>query len=155
MEDCSEHKGFSKQFFTCRHFKNNWNFLRKVYFSNYWALFVVCVWFSNHEAKTFWWDQHRLKQWLYWQFIFMSGWTLPKWETFYAFYDCKVIWATYIHDIFFLFQGYYDIRESPLKRMEIFIFDTHQWLSAIVALCKFRQHHSCEGCLFSSEKLVT
>ena len=44
---------------------------------------------------------------------------------------------------FFLFQGYSDMRESPLlKRREIFIFDTHRRLSAIIAPSKFTQRHS-------------
>ena len=36
--------------------------------------------------------------------------------------------------------------------MDIFIFDTHRRLSAIIALYKFMQRHACEGCLFLSEK---
>ena len=31
------------------------NFLRKVHFSNNWAVFPVHVWFSYHGAKAFWW----------------------------------------------------------------------------------------------------
>ena len=59
----------------------------------------------------------------------------------------------HVNVIFVLFQGYSDIRESPFfKRMEIFIFDTHRRLSAIIAPYKFTQRHSSEGCLFSWEK---
>ena len=36
--------------------------------------------------------------------------------------------------------------------MEIFIFDTHLQLSAIIAPYKFTEHHISEGCLFSLEK---
>ena len=55
--------------------------------------------------------------------------------------------------IFFLFQGYSDVRESPFfKRMEVLIFDTHRPLSAIISPFQFTQRHSSEGCLFTSEK---
>ena len=39
-----------------------------------------------------------------------------------------------------------------IKRMEILIFDTHWSLSAIISPFQFTQHHSSEGCLFTSEK---
>ena len=38
--------------------------------------------------------------------------------------------------------------------MEILIFDTHQWLSAIISPYKLMQRHSSEGYLFSSEKTL-
>ena len=36
--------------------------------------------------------------------------------------------------------------------MEIFIFNPDRLISAIIAPYKFTQHHSREGCVFSSEK---
>ena len=41
------------------HCQNNWNFSRKVYFSN--NLFSVYVWLLNHEAKACWWVQQKDK----------------------------------------------------------------------------------------------
>ena len=40
------------------HSRNNWNFSRKVYFSNNWALFAAHVWFLYYKAKACWWVQH-------------------------------------------------------------------------------------------------
>ena len=60
---------------------------------------------------------------------------------------------SHVNVIFFSFQGYSDIRESPFfKRMEILIFDTHWRPSAIISPYKFTQRHSSEDCLFSVEK---
>ena len=36
--------------------------------------------------------------------------------------------------------------------MEILMFDIHWLLSAIISPCQFAQHHSSEGCWFTSEK---
>ena len=36
--------------------------------------------------------------------------------------------------------------------MEILMFDTQRWLSAIIVPYKFTQRHSTEGYLFLSEK---
>ena len=38
------------------------------------------------------------------------------------------------------------------KRMDILIFDIHRPISAIISPFQFTQHHSSEGCLFTSEK---
>ena len=42
-----------------------------------------------------------------------------------------------------------------VKRMEILIFHTHRPLSAIISPFQFTKCHPSEGCLFTSEKLVT
>ena len=52
-EGCSENYFF--HIFLAVLYTHSRNFLRKVHFSNNWALFPVHVWFSYHGAKAFWW----------------------------------------------------------------------------------------------------
>ena len=48
------------------HSKNNWDFLRKVYFSNNWALFTVHMSsFYNMEPRHIGKSSNRIKQQLY------------------------------------------------------------------------------------------
>ena len=61
---------------------------------------------------------------------------------------------SHINVIFVSTQGYPDIENHPFfERIEIMAFDIHQQFSAIISPRKYMQHHSGEGCLFSSEKI--
>ena len=78
-EDCSENWLFYYFFYIFltvlyTHSRNIWNFLRKVYFSNNWALFAVNVEFLYHGAKAYYTDKsiNRREQRLYWQSIHAS-----------------------------------------------------------------------------------
>ena len=41
------------------HSRKNWNFSRKVYFSNNWGFFAAHVWFYTIEANACWWVQQQ------------------------------------------------------------------------------------------------